>query len=228
MLFVNAARSDTLAGRVGPLRLRGGFNGWTLKGLDLQFSPAPQLEGEVDRPAGAQRTHATWQSAAFTVPDNAYEMQFVLTDGAGSYDNNAGGFPVWVGVWGWGEGVWLLHRGRRGMQKRPAKHPAATLQQCCLPLSSYWHCCSPTGSDFYIRVAQPADGPVQCPQAALAVAQAAVAGPVDALAARSASKQYFTVPETLVAGAPAVLYFNRARSWALGNNPNIQVRWGWR
>ena len=43
------------------------------------------------------------------------------------------------------------------------------------------------------------------------------------VAARSGSKLYFTMPESLVAGAPARLYFNRARSWALRHNPNVRV-----
>lgn len=44
------------------------------------------------------------------------------------------------------------------------------------------------------------------------------------IASRSGAKLYFTAPETLVAGAPARLYFNRARSWEMRNNPNVRVR----
>jgi len=64
---------------------------------------------------------------------------------------------------------------------------------------------------------------MQSPEAALEAARQAAAGRADDLAARSASKLFFTAPEVLVAGAPAVLYFNRARSWPLANNPNIKV-----
>lgn len=39
----------------------------------------------------------------------------------------------------------------------------------------------------------------------------------------SGSKLFFTSPETLVAGAPAVLYMNRARSGPLHDKPNIRV-----
>lgn len=82
------------------------------------------------------------------------------------------------------------------------------------------------GSDFYVRVRPPTDAAAGSPEALVAAAKAAVLGSPDELASRSASKLFFTAPEALVAGAPAVLYFNRARSHPLRSNPNVKVRGG--
>lgn len=92
-LFVQQGRSLPLAGHRGPLHARFAFNNWTLAGADVQMAPAPQLEPDA-LPAGAPAQQPKWQAASFEVPAGAYEMQFVLTDGNGGFDNNAGGLGV--------------------------------------------------------------------------------------------------------------------------------------
>lgn len=60
--------------------------------------------------------------------------------------------------------------------------------------------------------ARAAGGPPQLPDSAeqlRAAALAELAAPADATASASAQSLYFTVPKTPLAGAPAVLYFNR-------------------
>ena len=83
------------------------------------------------------------------------------------------------------------------------------------------------GCDFYLRVKLPPSGLTagQSPEEVRAAARAAAEGPADEAASRSAPKLFFTSPEVLVAGAPGVLYFNRARS-ALRTNPNVKVGCG--
>jgi hypothetical protein len=62
------------------------------------------------------------------------------------------------------------------------------------------------------------------PEAAVEAAREAAAGPADEAAARSGGKLFFWAPDVLVAGAPARLYFNRARSATIRNNPNVKAR----
>lgn len=118
VLFVQKARSDSLAGSPGPLHAHIGFNGWQVGRAELQLQPAPQLEaaaGAAQGSSGASSSDSSsgassngssssstsgssgsteepvWWSASFVVPEEAYETQFVLTDGRGKWDNNAGG-----------------------------------------------------------------------------------------------------------------------------------------
>ena len=118
VLFVQKARSATLAGSPGPLHAHIGFNGWQLGRAELQLQPAPQLQaaagaaqvssvassngngnGSSSSGSGSSSTSGSsgsaeepvWWSASFVVPEDAFEMQFVLTDGRGKWDNNAGG-----------------------------------------------------------------------------------------------------------------------------------------
>jgi enterochelin esterase-like enzyme len=191
VLFVQKARSDSLAGSPGPLRANIGFNGWSLGSAELQLQPAPQLEIAASAAEGGSGVASSdssgsggsgssstqepaWWCASFTVPEEAYEMQFVLTDGRGKWDNNAGNdFYLRCKLW------------------PSALHPAS-----------------------------------QSPEQMVAAAQAAVEGPADGQAARNSSKLFFTAPETLVAGAPAVLYLNRARSGPLHDKPNVRAHLG--
>ncbi len=39
-------------------------------------------------------------------------------------------------------------------------------------------------------------------------------------------RTFFTVPETLLAGAPAMVYFNKRRSWGFGDQPNVKLHYG--
>lgn len=115
------------------------------------------------------------------------------------------------------------------MQSYPTPNPQPHLLPHTLPFPPCPHL--PAGADFYLRVklppagAQPGSSPGSSSSADTLIAAAATAaqGPVDELARRSASKLYFTAPEVPVAGAPARLYFNRARSWELRHNPNAKA-----
>ncbi len=40
-------------------------------------------------------------------------------------------------------------------------------------------------------------------------------------------RTYFTLPENLIAGAPARVFFNRKRSWAFADKPNCKIHYGW-
>lgn len=120
-LFVNRSKSHVLAGHTGQLLANVGFNGWAITGLQLQLQPAPQLEGEIEGVEGAAGTK--WQAVSFTVPPDAYEMQFVLTDGQGNWDNNAGKFGGRVG--GVGERI-------GGAQVCDSAPPASHLPSACL------------------------------------------------------------------------------------------------
>lgn len=182
VLFVQKACSDTLAASPGPLLAHIGFNGWTIGKAEMQLQPAPQLEtaagaaeGGSGSSSGSSTHEAAWWSASFTVSEEAYEMQFVLTDGRGKWDNNA-------------------------------------------------------GNDFYRRCKLPPSalhpGASHDPEAIIAAARAAAEGPADCAAARNSSKLFFTAPEALVAGAPAVLYMNRARSGPLHDKPNVRAHLG--
>lgn len=80
-----------------------------------------------------------------------------------------------------------------------------------------------------MRIKQPpgislAVAPAQTREQVLQAAHAAVAAPVDEVASASSSRLFFTAPEPLVAGAPGLLYFNRARSDMLKSCPSLQVR----
>lgn len=99
VLFVNKSKSATLATSPGQLRAKLGFNNWDLGQAELSLQPAPQLELELREPSHQQQgegqpaqgetadAEPKWQCAAFTVPEGAYEMHFVLTDGCDNWDN---------------------------------------------------------------------------------------------------------------------------------------------
>jgi hypothetical protein len=40
-------------------------------------------------------------------------------------------------------------------------------------------------------------------------------------------RMYFTIPEVLLAGAPAMMLFNRRRSWDFAEEPNCRLHYGW-
>jgi hypothetical protein len=40
-------------------------------------------------------------------------------------------------------------------------------------------------------------------------------------------RTFFTVPEVLVAGMPARVYFNRARPKGFLHSPNVKMHFGW-
>ena len=86
VLFVQRAKSHVLGGGAGALRVALGYNNWTVGGAEGEMRDAPQLEGK-------------WQAFPLAVPREAYELQFVLSDGEGAWDNNAGG---WGGGWAGG------------------------------------------------------------------------------------------------------------------------------
>lgn len=88
MLFVNKAKSIILSGATAPLTANIGFNNWTQPLGQLQLQPAPQLQQQSNGSNGSSG-ETKWQSVSFTIPADAYEMHFALTDGY-SWDNNAG------------------------------------------------------------------------------------------------------------------------------------------
>lgn len=167
VLFVNRPKSHVLSSHTGLVSANIAFNNWTNCIGERQMQFASQFEAEAASGASG------WQSASFTVPPDAYEMNFAMTDGKGTWDNN-GGFNFYL----------------------PVRRPSASLQA------------------------------PRTPEEAVALATAAAEGPADEVAARSGSKLYFSTPEVLVAGASARLYFNRARSEPLRNNPNVKVHLG--
>jgi hypothetical protein len=117
VLFVNRSKSHALASRAGPPRANVGFNGWRRTLGELQLQPAKHVDADLlERDAAAAAGSSgsggsgsasgggaagpaapaaedRWYSVSFVVPDDAYEMQFALTDGRGVWDNNDGGRP---------------------------------------------------------------------------------------------------------------------------------------
>lgn len=90
-LFVNKAKSHSLAGSQSPLKARFGFNNWSVGVEEKGLAPAPLLGSGSGSGSGAEAPPSSqWQALSFTVPERAWEMQFVLTDGKGKWDNNAG------------------------------------------------------------------------------------------------------------------------------------------
>lgn len=186
----------------------------------LAASAAHPAESAV--PSAAEAAAAAmpkWQAVPFVVPEKAYEMKFVLTDGDGAWDNNGGGPGSCAPA------VLARHRCLVARLALPEAHDAAWPPAALItpPLSG---ACRPAGSDFYVRVKLPPAGPAagQSASEARAAAAAAAAAPADEVAARSASKLFFTLPEVLVAGAPGRLFLNRACSPALKSSPNLKVR----
>lgn len=182
VLFVQKACSDTLAASPGPLLAHIGFNGWTIGKAEMQLQPAPQLEtaagaaeGGSGSSSGSSTHEAAWWSASFTVPEEAYEMQFVLTDGRGKWDNNAGGLRLWLG--------------KRAAGRRPGKYlplPNMRLPAAAVMVPVRWF---RAGNDFYRRCKLPPSalhpGASHDPEAIIAAARAAAEGPADCAAARN-------------------------------------------
>lgn len=74
------------------------------------------------------------------------------------------------------------------------------------------------GNNFYSRV--------RTLELAQIIETGGLALSVDQLAARNSNNLYFTAPQVLLAGGPAQIYFNRARSHALRHSPNVKLRYG--
>lgn len=159
VLFVNKSRSDALKDSPASPTAVLAYNGWRLGSTKVPMTPAPLL------PPG-------WHMAPITVPNDAYEMNLVLTDGASLWDNN-------------------------------------------------------NGEDFYLSVKNSRLSLVgQSAEALLEHAREALARPVDDLAAGAGHSLFFTCPEVLVSGAPAVMYMNRRASDGLRDSPNVKVHLG--
>ncbi|GAB4823020.1 hypothetical protein N2152v2_010066 [Parachlorella kessleri] len=200
VLFVDTSRSHVFAQRAQHLQVKLGFNNWTLGCQQLQLRPAPQL-------GRAQRAQHQAQHAA------------LAQQGQHASHNNQQGQQGGGGSSGSGSSSWQA-------VSFVVPHDAYEMH-FALTDGQEWD--NNAGSDFYIRVKlaySTAAGQQPSLDAVLATAQAAAEGPVVEAASRNASKLYFTAPEVPAAGAPARLYFNRARSWALAHNPNVKVHLG--
>lgn len=163
-LFFNARCSASLhASRT--VRLCAGFNNWTEGKVEVVMQQC-ELPGSVS---------ARWFHAALSVPDNAFEMNFVFADNDKTlWDNN-------------------------------------------------------DGNNFYCRVREHVTTRTSglSPAELLRAAAAEAAEPPTGLAARNSRSLWFTAPQALVAGAPAVLYFNRKQTHTpLNSSPNIKVHFG--
>eukprot|EP00775_Hariotina_reticulata_P004294 gene4294-4546_t len=91
VLYYNRTQSEPLRER-NRIQCIIGFNQWELAAdqqkVDLYPSPIPHVDG------------SDFWSCRFRVPENAFELNFVLTDGDGLFDNNSGQdftFPVTAG-----------------------------------------------------------------------------------------------------------------------------------
>ncbi|GIL79183.1 hypothetical protein Vretimale_16716 [Volvox reticuliferus] len=82
------------------------------------------------------------------------------------------------------------------------------------------------GANFYARVKMGMTAEQRSHTVEQAMAEGPAWGDVQAIAHKRAGSMYFTTPEVLVAGQPAVLYVNRRQVRGLEHNPNLRVHFG--
>ncbi|GIL61286.1 hypothetical protein Vafri_15684 [Volvox africanus] len=82
------------------------------------------------------------------------------------------------------------------------------------------------GANFYARVKMDMTAEQRSHTVEQAMAEGPAWGDVQAIAHKRAGCMYFTTPEVLIAGEPAVLYINRRQVRGLEHNPNLRVHFG--
>ncbi|EFJ50202.1 hypothetical protein VOLCADRAFT_89088 [Volvox carteri f. nagariensis] len=82
------------------------------------------------------------------------------------------------------------------------------------------------GANFYARVKMDMTAEQRSHTVEQAMAEGPAWGDVQEIAHKRSGSMYFTTPEFLVAGEPAVLYVNRHRVRGLEHSPNMRVHFG--
>eukprot|EP00878_Enallax_costatus_P019424 GHUV01020494.1.p1 GENE.GHUV01020494.1~~GHUV01020494.1.p1 ORF type:complete len:681 (+),score=155.90 GHUV01020494.1:249-2045(+) len=203
VLLVNRARSDTL-GECEHLQLVAGFNmDWETKLPDIALQPTSWRLSQLTAPGEtvpAQHAEPSddWWVASFDVPADAYEMHLALS-GTNSDSPDS-------------EREWDNNAGSNFyLPLAPALPPPSLFAARLL------------GADGASADGAEAQAPLT---AAMQKAQEALSADHQALANRNSSRTFFSIPETLLAGAPAVLYVNKKRT-CFHDQPNVKLHHGW-
>ncbi len=188
------------------------------------------------------------EQASLTVPPEAYELHMAFSDGGGTWDNNAGAnfyARVRMGMSAeqlaatldkavqegasWGNvqvGVGKVFRVlRQCVCKRRVAKARGGGRFCVVVRACVFRC---TYLSFVVlgSLQVLSGGPFARPLPEMPYRFPKIRIAFQDIAHRRGGSKFFTTPEVLLAGEPAVLYVNRRRCVGLEQNPNLRLHLG--
>ncbi|GLC43975.1 hypothetical protein PLESTB_000215900 [Pleodorina starrii] len=201
VLFFNQARSAALADRPrDSIQMAYGFNvDWCVGGGTTHMMPAVGLTALRNEMAAAAQPPPPAAAAA------AQDLPNIVGDATDPFD--AAGASAWL-------------------QAAFTVPPEAYEMHLAFTDGAGGSWDNNAGCNFYVRVKMDLSAEQRSHPVELAMREGPAWGDVQDIAHKRSGSNYFTTPEVLVAGEPAVLYVNRRRVRGLETNPNLRLHFG--